>query len=448
MTTENYFTIRLDHKFSDSDSVYGTFMRDNSNTVQPSNFGELFSEIVSSRQAATVHEQHIFSPNLLNGAQIGFSRAVGIQGEVSSVLNPLMSDPFYASIPGGFAGDIRSIPGVTDFLGAPTAQGFLPSSRSLYWNSFQGGDDVVLTHGRHSMKFGGEIERMQDNQISAGNVNGSFRFDSLTQFLTNQPSAFQGVATPAPTENGMRQTLFGAYVQDDIRVRKTLTLNAGLRYEMVTVPSEAHSRTSALRNLTDSQPSVGTKLFGNPTLRNFEPRLGFAWNPRSGKTLVRGGFGIFDVLPLPYEFTLTFQRVLPFVQQIVGENLPAGSFPTGAFDQLIGETTSGTAYFPESNPKRNYVMQWNVGVARELSSTLAVTVGYVGSRGVHQPYRMDNIDMVLPTLTSAGYLWPCGPDGSGNPCVAGLPPDRRAQPCAQPEFRPDRRYSLAGQLVL
>ena len=209
-----------------------------------------------------------------------------------------------------------------------------------------------------------------------------------------------------PLDIGMRQTLFGAYAQDDIRLHKDFTLNAGLRYEMVTVPSEAHNRTTVIRNLmADSAPSVGTTLFGNPTLRNFEPRLGFAWNPRSGKTLLRGGFGIFDVLPLPYEFTLSFQRANPNVQTIVG-SATVGSFPTAAFLDLENKPT-GLAYFPESNPKRNYVMQWNVSVARELSSTLAVTVGYVGSRGVHQPYRVDNIDMVLPTtLTPAGYLWP------------------------------------------
>jgi hypothetical protein len=411
ITSENYFTVRLDHKFSDRDSLYGTYMRDNSKTVQPGTFGELFSDIFSGRQAVALHEQHSFSNNLQNDARIGFSRAVGIIGQVSEVLNSNMNDSAFAFVPGGFAGDIQSIPGVTNFLGAPTAQGLLPSSRSAFWNSFQGGDDAILTHGRHVLNFGGEVERMQDNQISAGNVNGLFRFDSLTQFLTNQPSLFSGIATPLPTDSGLRETRFGAYVQDDIRLQKTLTLNAGFRYEMLTVPTESHGRTSVLRNLTDASPSVGTPLFQNPTLRNFEPRVGFAWNPRGGKTLLRGGFGIFDVLPLPYEFTLTFQRVLPFVQQIVGENLPAGSFPTAAFNQLVSESTSGTAYHPESNPKRNYVMQWNLSVARELSSTLALTVGYVGSRGVHQPYRVDNIDMVLPTPTSAGYLWPCGPTG-------------------------------------
>ena len=438
ITTENYFTIRLDHKFSDSDSMYATYIRDASETVQPGTFGELSSDIVSSRQATTLHELHIFNSNLLNEAQIGFSRAVGIIGKVNQVLNPLMSDPYYAFEPGGFAGDIQSIPGVTSFLGAPTAEGYIPSSRAIYWNSFQGGDDAIFTHGKHSIKFGGEVERMQDNEVSASNINGLFRFDTLTRFLTNEPSLFSGSGTPLPLDIGLRETRFADYVQDDVKLQKTLALNAGVRYEMLTVPTESHGLTSVLPTLTAAQPNVGTPLFKNPTLHNFEPRLGFAWNPRGGKTLFRGGFGIFDVLPLPYEFTLSFQRAAPFVRTIVGDNPPAGSLPMGAYNQFINQPDTNLAYYADPNPKRNYVMQWNLSVAREVSSTLALTVGYVGSRGIHQPYRVDNIDMVLPTSTSAGYLWPCGPDGLGDSCQAGfLPSGTQASPVPSSTLNPN-----------
>ena len=447
ITTENYFTIRFDHKFTDSDSIYATYIRDNSTTIQPGTFGELSSDIVSNRQAATFHEQHIFSPNFLNVAQIGFSRAVGIIGKVNQVLNPLMTDSYYAFEPGGFAGDIQSIPGVTSFLGAPTAEGFIPSSRALYWTTYQTGDDAVVTHGIHSFKFGGEVERMEDNEVSASNINGLFRFDSLTRFLTNEPSLFSGTGTPLPLDIGLRETLVGAYVEDDIRAKKTLTLNAGLRYEMLTVPTESHGLTSVLPSLSASAPVCGVTatgcagngpLFSNPTLRNFEPRVGFAWNPRSGKTLFRGGFGIFDVLALPYEFTLSFQRAAPFTRTIVGVDPAQGSLPTGAYQQFINQSDTNLAYYADPHPKRNYVMQWNLSVARELTSTLALTVGYVGSRGIHQPYRVDNIDMVLPTLTSAGYLWPCGPDGAGDSCQAGfLPTGTQANPAASSKVNPD-----------
>ncbi len=430
ITPENYFTIRFDHKFSDSDSIYATYMRDNSTTIQPGTFGELSSDIVSNRQAATLHEDHIFSSNMLNSARVGFSRAVGIVGKVNQVFNSAMTDSSYAFEPNGFAGDIQSIPGVTSFLGAPTAQGFIPSSRALYWTNYQGGDDAVLTHGIHSIKFGGEFERMQDNEVSASNINGLFRFDSLAQFLTNQPSLFSGTATVLPFDVGIRESLFGAYVEDDIKAKKTLTLNAGLRYEMLTVPSEAHGLSSVLPSLSAPAPICGVMaagcagtgpLFANPTLRNFEPRVGFAWNPRGGKTLLRGGFGIFDVLPLPYQFTLSFQHAAPFTRTIVNENPGSGSFSqmatppepgSIAYYNSLSQSDTNVAYYADPHPKRDYVMQWNLSVARELTSTLALTVGYVGSRGVHEPYRVDNIDMVLPTLTQEGYLWPIPGTGS------------------------------------
>ena len=405
ITNENYFTVRLDHKLSASDSAQVTYMRDSSKTVEPDEFNELLSDIVSARQVVSLHEAHVFSANTLNTARFGFSRAVGIQGQVTKVMNPLMLDPSYAFVPGEFAGEIRAVPGVTNFSGAPTGQNFLSSSRSLAWNSFQGGDDVFLTRGIHAISLGAVVERMQDNELSFANVNGNFRFDTLADFLTNKPTVFQGIQTGGIPDIGLRQTLVGAYFQDDIRLRSDFIFNAGLRYEMVTVPTEAHNRISNLQNLTDATPRVGAPFFHNPTLRNFEPRIGFAWNPLGGNTLVRGGFGVFDVLPLPYEFNLSFQRAAPFVNSIFANTLTPGDFPTNAY--VVGlASPSALGTYVEQHPKRNYVMQWNLSVARELSPTMAITVGYVGSRGVHLPYRVDNIDMVLPTLTPAGYVFP------------------------------------------
>jgi len=409
VTNENYFTVRLDHKLSATDTARATYMRDSSKTVQPDEFNELVSDIVSARQVVTLHEQHVFGTNSLNAARFGFSRAVGIQGKVSGVMNSNMLDPSFAFVPGEFAGEIRAVPGVTNFSGAPTAQGFLSSSRSLAWNSFQGGDDLFLTRGIHAISLGVTVERMQDNELSFANVNGNFRFDSLSDFLTNQPAVFQGIQTPSVPDVGLRQTLVGAYFQDDIRLRRNFVFNAGLRYEMVTVPSEAHNRISNLLNLTDAVPHVGAPFFQNPTLRNFEPRVGLAWNPRGGKTLVRSGFGVFDVLPLPYEFNLSFQRAAPFVNSVFANKVPPSLFMNpAAFPAFSQQAGSALGTYVEQNPKRNYVMQWNLSVARELSSTVAVTVGYVGSRGVHLPYRVDNIDMVLPTLAPTGYVFPAG----------------------------------------
>jgi len=409
VTTENYFTTRIDRKFSEKDSVYGTYMHDNSKFIQPDSFDNLLSNVVSRRQVVTLHEAHTFSPNFLNVARLGFNRAVAVTGGLTKVINPLVADPSFGFIPGQFVGAIATVPGLTDFPAGASAllPGKLNTSQSYFWNSFQAGDDAFLTKGVHALQFGANVEHMQYNQLQASQTDGTFRFSSLSDFLTNQPRNFQGlVPNPIPVF-GTRETLLGAYVQDDIRVRRNLTLNAGLRYEMTTVPAEVHNRLSNLRSPTDAQPNIGSPYFLNPTLRNFEPRLGFAWNPRgNGKTVVRGGFGVFDVLPLPYQFTLAYPLAVPFYKTLNVEVLPPGSFPTGAFQLASTNSTNDHAAYVQFDPKRNYVMQWNLSVAQELSPNLVATVGYVGSRGVHMPFRMDNIDMVLPALTPAGYLYP------------------------------------------
>src|SRR5258708_2148403 len=121
---------------------------------------------------------------------------------------------------------------------------------------------------------------------------------------------------------------------------------------------------------------------------------------------------MFDVLPLPYlvQFNEIFSA--PFFKLGNATGLPPGSYPTGAFD-IVNSSSSGfrQGYF-DPNPHRNYVMQWNLTLARDLTRDVSLRVGYVGSRGVHQIFRVEDGDIVLPSLTSQGYLWP-SPVGSG-----------------------------------
>jgi outer membrane receptor protein involved in Fe transport len=252
---------------------------------------------------------------------------------------------------------------------------------------------------------------MQLNALQTTDTNGIFTFGSLRAFLQNHPNRFDAGLPNKLTERGLRQTLIGLYAQDDWKLRPNLTLNLGLRYEMTTVPTEVQGKLATLINITDPQPHLGDPYFLNPTLRNFEPRIGFSWDPfRDGKTAVRGGFGLFDVLPLPYESVLTVYEATPFFVLGSVQHLPPGSFPSGAF-QLLGPS-SVEATFIEHKPHRNYVMQRNLNIQREIGSNLVAMIGYVGSRGVHQPSRFDDVDIVIPKLTPAGYLWP-NPVASG-----------------------------------
>ena len=192
---------------------------------------------------------------------------------------------------------------------------------------------------------------------------------------------------------------------------------------MATVPTEVHGHLSTLLQLTDATAHLGDPLFQNPTLRNFEPRVGFSWDPfNNGRTALRGAFGIYDVLPLPYEIQLLESFSAPFLQIGVSTALPPGTFPSGAFQYISSSPDQlRNAYFTP-RPKRNYVLQYNLNIQQQLSNSLALLVGYVGSRGMHQPYRTEDADIVLPTKIGNDYLWP-NPVGSGtrlNPNVGQL----------------------------
>jgi hypothetical protein len=425
---ENFVTSRVDHKFSDKDSLFGTYLFDKTPYSSPDSFGNVGLSTLSSRQIVAVEETHSFTPTLVNAMRFGYNHERVDNDASVKALNPAAADTSLAA----FAGRNAAVVNVTGLSPLSGGVGGLPTY--LYrWNSFQGYDDAFFNRGTHTIKFGFAFERMLMQATALTDPNGIWFFSDLTSFLTNVPTKFQGGVASTLTPRNFRQSIIGGYLQDDWRAKSNLTLNLGLRYEMTTVPTETDGKLVNLRNLTDVLPVCATVVAGacsgsgpifssNPTLHNFEPRIGFAWDPlRNGKMAVRGGAGMFDVLPLPYQFILLETQAFPFFQytslKVNGSNPVPLTFPLVAAADITGNKTRST--YIESAPHRNYVMQWNLNVQYQLSSNLAAMVAYVGSRGVHQPFRVDEADLIIPTKGSAGYLWP-QVDVLGNTYVPGV----------------------------
>jgi hypothetical protein len=406
VVNEDFFTTRVDNKISDKDSLAATYLGDITPFNSPDGLDVVLVKSKTNRQVAILEETHIFSPTLVNSARIGYNRDAVVDNVGSSAINPLAKDSSLAAVPGGFPSAV-TVGGLSMFGGGVNANSYY----LYYWNSFQGYDDAFWTHGTHSIKFGGAVERMDFNMNNVTDASGIFSFGTLSDFLLNRPKRFDAGFANTLTARGIRQTIYGLYAQDDWRARPNLTLNMGLRWEMTTVPTEVQGKLSTLINITDPTPHLGSPFFSNPTLRNFEPRVGFSWDPfHNGKTAVRGGFGVFDVLPLPNEFSVQIFSAFPFFRLGQVTNLPPGSFYAGAIS-LLGPAADREAYV-EQHPRRNYVMQWNLNVQRELAPNLTGIVGYVGSRGVHQLFRDDDMNTVIPTKTAQGWLFP-SPVGNG-----------------------------------
>jgi hypothetical protein len=442
---ENFGTIRLDHRISDKDSLFGTYLVDDADYTQPDKMDLIVTNSHTRRQTVAIEETHTFGTSFVNAARIGYNRDKVINQFTPSAVNPAGADLALGSTLNQTAPRITiSSNGLADEFG-----GINSGSHYLHaWNSYQFYDDTNWIHGAHSIKIGAGVEREQYNPTAFQNPGGRWKFSNLTNFLTGVPKSFEAGLPNTVTSREMRQTIVSAYVQDDWRFRPNLTLNLGLRYEMATVLNDAQGKFGSLVSIFDpvagtTAPSnlrCGTQFnastaFGvaaqagtscdsvgpyykNPTLRDFEPRLGFAWDPFSnGKTSVRGGFGLYDVLPLPGYFLLQQNQAAPFMifKSIKGGALASGLTSLGGFRSGVGQpllvnSTQSllAASTIETNPKRSYVMQWNFNIQRQVAPSLTLTLGYVGSHGVHLLMRGDDGNMILPTLTSAGYLFPIG----------------------------------------
>jgi Carboxypeptidase regulatory-like domain/TonB dependent receptor/TonB-dependent Receptor Plug Domain len=426
---ENFVTTRIDHKFSDKDSLFGTYLFDRTPYSSPDSFGNVLLGSRTSRQIVAAEETHSFTPTFINAARFGYNHEAVNNNQSLSAINSVAADKSLAAFAGRDAAFVN-IGGLSPMSGGV---GGLPTY-FYHWNSFQAYDDAFLNRGTHTIKFGFAFERMLFQATALTDPNGIWTFKNLTAFLEDQPSKFQGGVASSLTPRNFRQNILGGYVQDDWRWKPNLTLNLGLRYEVATVPTETNGKLVNLRNITDTLPVCGTlqiggtsvagscagtgPLYSNPTLRNFEPRIGFAWDPfRNGKMAVRGGAGLFDVLPLPYQFLLLETQAIPFFQYTtlhVGDPSLAVplTFPLVNPADITGNKLRTT--FIDSRQKRNYVAQWNLNIQYQLTPNLTAMVAYVGSRGVHQPFRVDEANLVtsgapgltLPQKTPLGYLWP------------------------------------------
>jgi outer membrane receptor protein involved in Fe transport len=449
---ENFGTIRLDHRFGDKDSLFGSYLVDDADYTQPDKMGLILTNSHTRRQTVAIEETHTFGTSFVNAARIGYNRDKVINQFTPSAINPAGADLSLGSTLGQTAPRL-SVSGMTDEFG-----GINSGSHYLHaWNSYQFYDDVNWIRGAHSVKIGVGIEREQYNPTAFQNPGGRWKFGSISDFLQgiNAISFEAGLPnTVSPRE--MRQTIPSVYIQDDWRFRPNLTLNLGLRYEMATVVNDAQGKFGSLVSLFEpsssttadanmrcgtqfnaatafgvaSQPGTSCDSVGpyykNPTLRDFEPRLGFAWDPfRNGKTSVRGSFGMYDILPLPGYFLLQQNQAAPFMifKSATKKKNGALPFAAGSGQTLLTGSTSSrlAASTIETDPKRSYMMQWNFNIQRQLDPTLTLTLGYLGSHGVHLLMRGDDANMTIPTLTSAGYLFPCGYVSPGDAfCTAGF----------------------------
>jgi len=386
---EDFGTARVDHVFSQKDSLAAIYTIDDGGDVTATPVNPYGSDILNLReQVLSLEETHIFSPSLLNTARFGFSRAgYFFTGE------PTPGTPA-ASVPGFLTGlQVGAVVVGGSAASNPQASLGLAGSNNgsnlhIARNLFTYEDHVTMTKGRHQLSFGAWFQRFQSNEIIALSQYGQATFSSLTTFLQGTTSSF--LFDPAPTKMYWR-SLFGAFYAEDVfRVSSKLTISLGFRDEFSTGWNEAHDHAANYtftNGVISSQPRIGGSLFTTNNAKFLpQPRIGVAWSPFGRKTVLRAGFGMYNDLqdalgyradqnaPFNPVYSITAFKVSSFPVD------PAAPVPAGA--KLV---PGGV----QPDMKTPTLISWSLRIDRELSPNTVLTIGYVGSHGYHELIGID-----------------------------------------------------------
>ena len=379
VVNEDSGMFRLDHRFSEKTTSFARISIDHAVSNAPLGSSSQYltdqTQLTSSPVNATLELLHVFSPTLLNEVKFGFNRSTADTTNLNS------SGLVYAI----------SVPGFTTLNNNRVSIGV--------GNSFSGIDNVSWVNGRHVIKAGVEVRRIQLNQ---GNTeNGTISFASAAAFAANQVNT-ASLASTLPI-NGLRKTQYFGYVQDEFKWKSNLTLNLGARYSFFNIFHEVRGRSDPFDFATcGPQGFCGFGAsFGQPNYWDIDPRVGFAWAPvkLGGKTVIRSGVGIY------HEDGQLDDQNLPDSNEVLryslsSRTIPGLSYPINPF---LADTTGIIS--PRAQDRRRkdtYVSEWGLSVQQALPSEFVGTISYIGSKGTHL-LTLSEVNVVDPLTGTRPY---------------------------------------------
>ena len=361
-------------------NVYYAIQKDQRNEppqTDANSFPGLGDQRAGQRQLFTINDSWVFSPTLVNEARLGFNRIHIVFSPdntlnaadfgINSGVNAPIGLP-QISIGGGFVQSNPEFGGINNF---PQGRGDNTAVLS---------DTLSWIRGNNTIKMGGEFRRA--NADSFQSTPGTFSFASISTFLADQANGF--TSNPSNRANRTYVNALGFFVTDSWKIRPTLTLNAGLRYDWYATPTEAENRFVVYNPTTNTLQHVGQGggpgLAYNQSNRNFEPRLGLAWNPfGNDKTVFRIAYAIMTDQPNlglvtglasnpPYAFPVSFA--------------PTNAVPTVSLGNAFA--LAGGAVSPISvahNYRDAYVQQYNVNIQQQFGNSFGLMAGFFGNKG-------------------------------------------------------------------
>jgi hypothetical protein len=400
------WTIDIRHALGANGRLHGFLGTQQEDSVEPGSQGNSipgFGHVRTPfKNLVTVSETHVFGASLLNEVRFGRTRLNGGTFPAAP-LNPA---------------DFGIGNGVTQPIGLPQfnvagalnfgGPGILPQGRNDTLYVFS--DTFTRASERHMISFGGEYRHFINENFAEWT--GLFNFPTVAAFLAGTANAFS--ITLGEQRSVIDQRAVAAFFQDRFRIRDTISLELGMRYEWHVTPTERDNRFVVFDPRRGSLVRVGVDIddIYRQNNRNLEPRLGVVWDVSGeGRTVVRAAYGRTVDQPSTSAVRDTAGNP-PFGTPLAA----AGSIPLAS--AIDATRPVGLAPMTVDHAFRNAVLDsWNVNVQRQISATMAATIGYLGSRGadlrlsrnVNQPV---NGVRPFPTVSADSPLLPGTPLGN------------------------------------
>jgi hypothetical protein len=417
-TGANQFGIRADHTANSKNTIFGRYAygaSDIFNPLGPSTFSPDGATAKGENHSAVISDTHVFSPTLLNEVSVAFLRQFANPVTRSGVA-PSEYGFRYAPTEGSAVGaPFFTLSGL--FTGGDAGQAFTKIAR----NTYQVNDNLSWVKGRHTVKAGWDFQRSQVFLVFPNRPNGDFTFNGnysgvvAADFLLGRAVQFrQGGGDPS---KHFFATTNAFYVQDDFRVTRRLTINAGVRYEIGLPYYDKYGRMASWQVGMKStvRPDAPVNLLypgdaGVPRAtistdrNNFAPRVGFAYDVTGdGRTSVRAGYGIFfDTIP----GVAAFQNinVPPFNRFVQVDGVPSFADPYAGF--ATNPQTDSARAFPcpclvigfSPDVRSPYSQHWHVSVQRQFGRNWMTDLAYAGTTGTKFPGYLE----VNPAIPGAG----------------------------------------------